>query len=81
MFHSGWAGGWGREELMVVNYKTVAVLHVRGGVPGQGWSRSWAGWREGEGTVYVNVLCDLSSLQPLISGPGWEPARWACPKL
>ena len=28
MFPSGWAGGWGREELMVVNSKTVAVLHV-----------------------------------------------------
>ena len=39
MFPSGWAGGWGREELMVVNSKTVAVLHVvgeGGGVPGLG---------------------------------------------
>ena len=43
MIPSEWAGGWGREELMVVNSKTGAVLHVGGGVPGQGWSRSWAG--------------------------------------
>ena len=66
MFPSGWAGGWGREELMVVNSKTVAVLHVGGGVPGQGWSGGWAGWRS-LGTVNVNVLCDLSLLQTLIS--------------
>ena len=55
--------GWGREELMSVNSKTVAVLHVGGGrVPGQGWSRGWAGWRS-LGTVNVNVLCNLSLLQ------------------
>ena len=28
MFPSGWAEGWGREELMVVKCKTVAVLHM-----------------------------------------------------
>ena len=28
MFPSGWAGGWGREERMVVTSKTVAVLQV-----------------------------------------------------
>ena len=39
--------GWGRVELMAVNSKTVAVLSVGegGGVPGQGCSRGWAGWR------------------------------------
>ena len=58
---------------MSVNFKTVAVLHVGGGrVPGQGWSRGWAGWRW-FGTVYVNVL-DLYLLQTLISRPGCEPA-------
>ena len=36
---------------MAVNSKTVAVLHVWG-VPGQGWSRGWAGWRW-LGTLYV----------------------------
>ena len=30
-------------ELTVVNFKTVAVSHMGVGVPGQGWSRSWAG--------------------------------------
>ena len=37
---------------MAVNSKTVAVLHVWGGVAGQGWSRGWAGWRW-LGTLYV----------------------------
>ena len=27
---SRWAGGWGREELMSVNSKTVVVLHEGG---------------------------------------------------
>ena len=43
MFPSVWAEGWGREELMVVNSKTVAVLHVGGGVAGLGRSRRWVG--------------------------------------
>ena len=37
---------------MAVNSKTMAVLHVWGGVAGQGWSRGWAGWRW-LGTLYV----------------------------
>ena len=65
---------------MAVNSKTVAALYVggwggrggEGGVPGQGWSRGWAGGRW-FGTVFVNVR-HLSFLQTLISRPGWEPA-------
>ena len=45
MFPSGWAGGWGREELMVVTYKTMVVLHVGGGVP----VRAGAGAGQDEG--------------------------------
>ena len=37
--------GWGREELMVVNSKTVAVLQVGGGVP----VRAGAGAGQDEG--------------------------------
>ena len=60
---------------MSVNFKTVAVLHVGGGrVPGQGWSRGWAGWRS-LGTVNVNVLCDLSLLQTL----EFKARMGACP--
>ena len=66
---------WGREELMPVNSKTVAVLHMGGGrVPGQDWSRGWAGWRS-LGTVNVNVLCDLSLLQTL----EFKARMGACP--
>ena len=36
------------------------IMGEGGGVPGQGWSRGWAGWRW-LGTVYVNVLCDLKA--------------------
>ena len=61
---------------MSVNSKTVAVLHVGEGgrVPGQGWSRGWAGWRS-LGTVNVNVLCDLSLLQTL----EFKARMGACP--
>ena len=72
------AGGWGREELISVNSKPVAVLHVEGGymgrVPVQGWSRGWAGWRL-FGTANVNVLCDLSLLQTL----EFKARMGACP--
>ena len=30
LLNCGWAGGWGREELMAVNSKTMAVLHLGG---------------------------------------------------
>ena len=65
-FPSQWAAEWGREDMMSVNSKAVAVLHVGEGgkVLGQGWSRGWAGLRS-LGTVNVNVLCDLSLLQAL----------------
>ena len=45
-----------------------------GRVPGQGWSRGWAGWRS-LGTVNVNVLCDLSLLQTL----EFKARMGACP--
>ena len=42
MFPSESAGAWGREELMVVNSKTVAVLHVGEGAPGKGLEQELA---------------------------------------
>ena len=45
-----------------------------GQVPGQGWSRGWAGWRS-LGTVNVNDLCDLSFLQTL----EFKARMGACP--
>jgi hypothetical protein len=40
--------GWGREELMSVNSKTVAVLHV-----GWGGTSSWPGLDQGLGRMEV----------------------------
>ena len=81
MFPSGWAGGWGREELMVVNSKTVAVLH-RGEEFLSGLEQELSRIKVvGDCILYVNVFCDLSLLQTLISRPDWEPARLACPKF
>ena len=51
MFPSGWAGDWGREELMVVTSKTVAVLHVGGGVPVR--AGAGAGQDEGDRGLYM----------------------------
>ena len=79
MFPSVWAKRWGREELKVVNSKTVTVLHVGGGVPVR--AGAGAGQDEGGRGLYVNYLCHLSLLQTLISRPEWEPARLACPKF
>ena len=39
MFSLTMGRGWGREELMSVNSKTVAVLHVGGGRGTSSWPR------------------------------------------
>ena len=73
-FPHDFAGGWGQggaDGGQLQDCGNVAWGRG-GGVPGKGLSRSWAGYRW-LGTSYVNILCDLSLLQTLISRPGWEP--------
>ena len=61
--------GWGREELMSVNSKTMAVLHVGGGGRGGGGgTSSWPGLEQGLGRMEVVRDCKCEcTLGPLFA--------------